>query len=63
VEALVGAGVQCGGFAEIEPGVVALAIRGAIDAVPGRLAADPDLDLERCAQQLTTLFQRAVTAP
>jgi AcrR family transcriptional regulator len=63
LEAMVAAGVQSGEFARVDPAVVALAIRGAIDAVPGRLAVDPDLDLAGCGEQLTSLFQRAVTAP
>jgi AcrR family transcriptional regulator len=63
LEALVEAGLRSGEFAGVDPGAVALAVRGAIDAVPGRLQVDPDLDLARCADALTTLFGRAVTAP
>jgi AcrR family transcriptional regulator len=63
LEALVEAGLRSGEFAGVDPGAVALAVRGAIDAVPGRLQVDPDLDLARCADALTTLFRRAVTAP
>jgi AcrR family transcriptional regulator len=62
LEALIAAGVQHGEFADVDPAVVALAVRGAIDAVPGRLAADPDLDLERGGEQLSTIFERAVSA-
>jgi len=63
LEALIAAGVENGEFADVDPAVLALAVRGAIDAVPARLAGDPDLDLERWGEQLTTLFQRAVAAP
>jgi AcrR family transcriptional regulator len=63
LETLVEAGLRSGEFAGIDPTAMALAIRGAIDAVPCRLQADPDLDVERLADHLTALFQRAVTAP
>jgi hypothetical protein len=62
LETLVAAGLESGEFAALDPAAVALAVRGAIDAVPGRLAADPDLDLERWGEQLSTIFERAVSA-
>jgi AcrR family transcriptional regulator len=63
LEALVQAGLRSGEFVGVDPTAVALAVRGAIDAVPARLQIEPDLDLARCADELVTLFQRAVTAP
>ena len=45
--------------ADFDPRVMALAIRGAIDAVGRELATDPDLDLDRYGHELDTLFDRA----
>jgi TetR/AcrR family transcriptional regulator, fatty acid metabolism regulator protein len=45
--------------ADFDPQVMAMAIRGAIDQVPLRLARDPDLDLGRFARELAALFDRA----
>jgi TetR/AcrR family transcriptional regulator, fatty acid metabolism regulator protein len=45
--------------ADFDPQVMAVAIRGAIDQVPLRLARDPDLDLDRYARELAALFDRA----
>jgi AcrR family transcriptional regulator len=42
--------------------IMALTIRGAIDAVAYRLTDEPDLDLAACARELATLFDRATTA-
>ena len=39
--------------------VIAVAIRAAIDAVPHRLARDPDLDLDKYARELATAFDLA----
>jgi TetR/AcrR family transcriptional regulator, fatty acid metabolism regulator protein len=44
--------------ADFDPQVMAVAIRGAIDQVPLRLARDPDLDLGRIARELAALFDR-----
>ena len=38
---------------------MALAIRAALDAVPARLARDPDLDLDHYGRELADLFQIA----
>jgi AcrR family transcriptional regulator len=39
--------------------VMAVSIKGALDALLGQLAADPDLDLETYGAELTALFERA----
>ena len=39
--------------------IMAMAIRAALDAVPGRLARDPDLDIGRYGRELADLFQAA----
>lgn len=44
---------------DFDPRVMAVAIRAAIDAVPRRLASDPDLDLEHYARELANLFHLA----
>jgi TetR/AcrR family transcriptional regulator, fatty acid metabolism regulator protein len=46
---------------DFDPRVMALAIRGAIDQVPLRMARDPDLDVDRYARELTALFHRATS--
>ena len=48
--------------ADFDPQVMALAIRGAIDTVPPRLARHPDLDVGRYARELAALFDRATRA-
>lgn len=45
--------------AGFDPQVIALAIRAALDAVPARLARDPDLDLDHYGRELADLFQLA----
>jgi TetR/AcrR family fatty acid metabolism transcriptional regulator len=45
--------------ADFDPQVMAVAIRGAIDQVPPRLARYPDLDVDRYARELAALFDRA----
>jgi hypothetical protein len=41
---------------------MAMAIRAALDAVPARLARDPDLDIGRYSRELADLFE-AATSP
>ncbi len=48
--------------ADFDPQVMAVAIRGAIDQVPPRLARDPDLDVDRYARELAALFDLATRA-
>ncbi len=45
--------------AGFDPRVMATAIRGAIDAVPARLARDRELDLDHYGRELADLFCRA----
>jgi TetR/AcrR family transcriptional regulator, fatty acid metabolism regulator protein len=45
--------------ADFNPGVMAVAIRGAIDAVPRRLARNPDLDLDTYANEMARTFHLA----
>jgi TetR/AcrR family transcriptional regulator, fatty acid metabolism regulator protein len=48
--------------ADFDPRVMAVAIRGAIDAVGRQLAVDPDLDLDGYGRELARLFDRATCA-
>jgi TetR/AcrR family transcriptional regulator, fatty acid metabolism regulator protein len=45
--------------ADFDPAVMALAIRASLDAVPGRLTREPDLDLGRYGRELADLFHIA----
>jgi TetR/AcrR family fatty acid metabolism transcriptional regulator len=45
--------------ADFGPRVMALAIRGAIDAVARQLVTDPDLDIDGYCRELTATFDRA----
>jgi TetR/AcrR family transcriptional regulator, fatty acid metabolism regulator protein len=45
--------------ADFDPAVMAMAIRAALDAVPARLARDPDLDLDHYGRELADLFHIA----
>jgi TetR/AcrR family transcriptional regulator, fatty acid metabolism regulator protein len=45
--------------ADFDPQVMAVAIRGAIDQVPQRMARYPDLDIDRYARELAALFDLA----
>lgn len=47
--------------ADFDPSVMAVAIRAAIDAVPRRLADDPQLDVDHYGSELADLFTRAVS--
>jgi AcrR family transcriptional regulator len=49
--------------AEFDPVVTATAIRAAIDAVPRRLATDPELDVEHYGRELADLFDLATARP
>jgi AcrR family transcriptional regulator len=44
---------------DFDPKVMAVAIRAAIDAVPPRLASDPDLDIDNYAREIATTFHLA----
>jgi TetR/AcrR family transcriptional regulator, fatty acid metabolism regulator protein len=47
---------------DFDPHVMALAIRGAIDQVPPRMARYPDLDVSAYARELVALFDRTTRA-
>jgi AcrR family transcriptional regulator len=47
---------------DFDPGVMAVAIRAAIDVVPHRLVVDPDFDIDNYAQQIAALFDLATRA-
>jgi len=47
---------------DFDPHLIAIAIRAAIDAVPSRLALDPEFDIDNYASEIATLFDLA-TAP
>ncbi len=59
LEAILRKGQQEGNFRDFDLHVMAVTIRRAIDALPPLLIADPDLDVDRYAQELVTLFDRA----
>jgi hypothetical protein len=59
LEAMLRKGQAEGSLRDFDPQVMALSIRGAIDAVGRFFVADPTLDGERYAQELVTLFDRA----
>jgi AcrR family transcriptional regulator len=44
---------------DFDPYVIAVAIRAAIDAVPSRLATDPEFDIDNYASEIATIFDRA----
>ncbi len=44
---------------DFDPGVMAVAIRAAIDSVPHRIVRDPDLDVDRYAREIATIFDLA----
>jgi AcrR family transcriptional regulator len=50
----------CGEFrADFDPAVMAMTIRATLDAVPARMARDPDLDLGHYGRELAALFHIA----
>ena len=44
---------------DFDPGVMAVAVRGAIDSVPYPLARDPGLDVDHYAKEIATIFDLA----
>lgn len=56
-------GQQAGEFRAFSTRVMAVAIRGAIDGIPGQMTTHPGLDLQAYATELTTLFERATRQP
>ncbi|WP_203988758.1 TetR/AcrR family transcriptional regulator [Sphaerisporangium rufum] len=59
IEKVLAWGRTTGEFREFDPRSMAIAIRGAVDAVPAELLRNPDLDLELLARELVTLFTLA----
>jgi AcrR family transcriptional regulator len=59
LEPLLRWGQESGAFRAFSTAVMAVTIRGAIDALPWRLAALPDLDLDEYAAELVELFDLA----
>lgn len=62
VEKLLLWGQQSGAFRPFSTVVMAITIRAALDALPWRLAVDPNFDLNNYAAELVELLERA-TAP
>lgn len=58
LEALLRDGQRSGEFRDFDPAVVASAVQRAVEALPFRLAADPDLDCAGWARELVELFDR-----
>lgn len=52
-------GRATGEFRDFDMRTMAIAIRGAIDAVPAQMLVHPDLDFDSLARELTTLFTLA----
>jgi TetR/AcrR family transcriptional regulator, fatty acid metabolism regulator protein len=44
---------------DFDPGVMAVAIRGAIDSAPHRLVRDPDFDIDHYAREIANIFDLA----
>lgn len=53
-------GMATGEFRTVDARTLAAALRRCIDGAAQQIVADPDFDIEACAQQLTELFQRGV---
>ena len=58
LEALLRDGQASGEFRDFDPVVVAAAVQRAVEALPFRLAAEPDLDCAAWARELVELFDR-----
>lgn len=56
LEKVLGWGLRTGEFRDFDTHSMAISIRGAIDAVPGRLLHDPSFDLDLHTRELVTLF-------
>ena len=61
VEAILRQGQRDGEFRDFDASVVALAVQRSVEALPFALEADPDLDCDAFAAELTTLFHLATT--
>jgi AcrR family transcriptional regulator len=56
------AGQDAGEFGRFDPRVMAIAIRGAIDAIVGQFARDPGIDVAADARELGKTFDRCTRA-
>ncbi|WDZ86253.1 TetR/AcrR family transcriptional regulator [Micromonospora cathayae] len=56
LEGILAEGQRRGDFRDFDVQIMAMTIQRSLDMLPFALAADPDLDLARCARELTTLF-------
>ena len=63
VEGLLRWGQESGDFRAFSTEVMAVAIRASLDALPWRLSAAPDLDLDAYAAELVELFDLATKRP
>lgn len=59
LEQVFAAGQASGEFRDFDATIMARIVRGAIDAVPTALSRDPDLDLGRYLQEITTAIDHA----
>ena len=59
LEVLLRNGQKAGEFRAFDTTVMAFAIRSAIDSLPARLHAFPDIDIDRYGAELADLFDRA----
>jgi TetR/AcrR family fatty acid metabolism transcriptional regulator len=62
LEEMLRRGQREGDFRKFSTRVMAVAIRGAIDGIPGQMLTHPDLDLDSYDRELTALFDRATRA-
>ena len=54
---------EAGGLrSDFDPKIMALAVRAAIDAIAGRIARDPDLDVDNYAKEIARIFDLATRA-
>jgi TetR/AcrR family transcriptional regulator, fatty acid metabolism regulator protein len=60
IEGILRRGQASGEFRDFSPGPMAIALRAAIDAVPPRMAADADFDINNYSQEVVEIFRRAV---
>lgn len=62
LEQILRRGQRTGEFRRLSPRVMAVAIRGALDAIAPQMVTDPELDFEAYSRELTTIFDLATRA-
>jgi AcrR family transcriptional regulator len=62
LETILAKGQKIGEFRHFHTKVVALCIRSAIDAIPPQMVSEPGLELDFYAQELSSLFERAIVS-